>query len=169
MKTAFSTNGTSIQDPIEPALGRCKNFLVVESGSGAVHVVPNPGAASTGGAGVQAAETLIRLGIDRLVTGSVGPNARPLLEAAGMVVVTGQSGKIGDHLAAAKASPGAAAYRTTASAPRGENAPGASAGRKPAGYCFCQRCGYQTDEDSGLPCFKLKCPACGSSMERKFN
>ncbi len=169
MKTAFSTNGDSIQDSIEPAFGRCRNFLVVESGSGSVLAVPNPGAATAGGAGVQAAEALVRLGIDRLVTGSVGPNARPLLEAAGIAILTGQSGKISDHLAAAKENPGTAASRTTAFVPRDEEAPGAFAGRKPAGYCFCQRCGYQTDEDSGLPCFKLKCPTCGSSMERRFS
>lgn len=169
MKTAFSTNGDSIQDSIEPAFGRCRNFLVVESGSGSVQVVPNPGSASFGGAGVQAAEALIRMGIGKLVTGSVGPNAKPLLEAADMVVVTGQSGKISAHLTVARENPEAAASRTTASVPRGEKTPGAHAGRKPAGYCFCQHCGYQTDEDSGLPCFKLKCPACGSIMERRFN
>lgn len=169
MKTAFSTNGTSIQDYIEPALGRCKNFLVVESGSGAVRVVPNPGAASAGGAGVQAAETLIRLGIDKLVTGSVGPNARPLLEAAGMVIVTGQSGKISAHLPAAGGLPETDDPRATVSMRSGEKTLGTNAGRKPAGYCFCRHCGHQTDDDSGLPCFKLKCPACGFSMERRFN
>lgn len=169
MKTAFSTNGDSIQDSIEPAFGRCRNFLVVESGSGSVQVVPNPGAASAGGAGVQAAEALVRLGIGKLVTGSVGSNARPLLEAAGINIFTGQSGNISDHLAVARGNPEASASRTTASLPRDEKAPGAHAGRKPAGYCFCQHCGYQTDEDSGLPCFKLKCPTCGSSMERRFS
>ena len=169
MKTAFSTNGTSIQDHIEPALGRCKNFLVVESGNGAVRVVPNPGAASAGGAGVQAAETLIRLGIDKLVTGSVGPNARPLLEAAGMVVVTGQSGQISAHLPAVGGRPETGDSRTTVSMRSSKKVLGTDTGRKPAGYCFCQHCGYQTDDDSGLPCFKLKCPACGATMERRFN
>jgi predicted Fe-Mo cluster-binding NifX family protein len=169
LKTAFSTNGYGIQDSIEPAFGRCKNFLVVESGGRSIQVVPNPGAASSGGAGVQAAETLIRLGIDKLVTGSVGPNARPLLEAAGIAIFTGQSGKISDQLPAASGNPEVATSPTTASLPRDEKAPGAYAGRKPAGYCLCQRCGYQTDDDSGLPCFKLKCPACGSTMERRFN
>jgi predicted Fe-Mo cluster-binding NifX family protein len=142
LKTAFSTNGYSIQDLIEPAFGRCKNFLVVDSGSRAVQVVPNPGAASAGGAGVQAAETLIRLGIDKLVAGSGGPTARPILKAAD---------------------------RTPAPMASNQKATGTQAVRNPAGYCFCQHCGHQTDDDSGLPCFKLKCPACGSGMERRFN
>lgn len=161
MKTAFSTNGRRIQDSIEPAFGRCKNFLVVDSGSGAVQVVPNPGAASPGGAGVQAADALVRLGVDRLVTGSVGLNAKPLLEAAGIVVVTGQSGRIDAHLPAAGGGPATAAPPPTA--------PAAQTGRHPAGYCFCRQCGYRTDDDSGLPCFKLRCAACGSAMERKYD
>jgi len=169
LKTAFSTNGHRIQDSIEPAFGRCKNFLVVDSGSGAVQVVPNPGAATAGGAGVQAAETLARLGIDKLVTGSVGPNARPLLEAAGIVIVTGRSGIISEHLDAAGGRPPAAADQTPAPIAPNQKGTGAQSGRNPAGYCFCRHCGHQTDDDSGLPCFKLKCPACGSSMERRFS
>jgi predicted Fe-Mo cluster-binding NifX family protein len=39
-KTAFSTNGNSIEERIEPAFGRCKNFLIVDSESGDVMVVP---------------------------------------------------------------------------------------------------------------------------------
>lgn len=169
MKTAFSTNGYGIQDSIEPAFGRCKNFLVVESGSGAVQVVPNPGAASSGGAGVQAAEALIRLGINKLVTGSVGTNAWPLLEAAGIAIVTGQSGKISEHFDAAGGRPPAAADRTPTPMAPNQRGTGAQAARNPAGYCFCRHCGHQTGDDSGLPCFKLKCPTCGSSMERRFS
>lgn len=169
MKTAFSTNGDSIQDSIEPAFGRCKNFLIVDSGSGAIQVVPNPGVATAGGAGVQAAETLARLGIDKLLTGSVGPNARPLLESAGIVIVTGQSGKISDHLDAAEGRPPAASDRTPAPLAPNQKGTGAQADRNPAGYCFCRHCGHQTDDDSGLPCFKLKCPACGLAMERRYN
>jgi hypothetical protein len=143
--------------------------LIVDSDSLVLNVVPNPGAVSGGGAGVQAAETLVRLGIDKLVTGSIGPNARPLLEAAGIAIVTGRSGSISDHIAGGAGKPEAAGPRTAAPRPRNGKASGAYAGRNPAGHCFCQHCGLRTDDDAGLPCFKLKCPACGSTMERRFN
>jgi predicted Fe-Mo cluster-binding NifX family protein len=94
LKIAFTTNGNSIEDSIAPTFGRCLNFLIVDSDSGDILVVPNPGAISAGGAGVQAAEMLAGCGIGRLVTGIIGFNARPLLEAAGISIVTGQSGKI---------------------------------------------------------------------------
>jgi len=169
LKIAFTTNGNTIEDSIEPTFGRCLNFLIVDSDGGDVLVVPNPGAASTGGAGVKAAETLTGRGIGKLITGSIGFNSRPLLEAAGISIVTGKSGKIHAHLAASGGQPKEAAPRPEAAKPQVSTAPDAARGRKPAGYCFCQHCGYQTDDDSGAPCFKLKCPNCASTMERKFN
>jgi hypothetical protein len=90
------------------------------------------------------------------------------LEAAGISIVTGKSGKIRAHLAATGGQPEEAVPRPAAAMPWVPTAPGAASGRKPAGYCFCGRCGYQTDDDSGAPCFKLKCPNCASTMERKF-
>ena len=168
MKIAFTTNGNNIEDSIEPAFGRCLNFLIIDPDSGDVLVVPNPGAASAGGAGVRAAETLAGRGIVKLITGSIGFNSRPVLEAAGITIVTGKSGKIRAHLAASGNQPQEAQLRPADSMPRSEKAPDANSGRKPTGYCFCQQCGYQTDDDSGGPCFKLKCPNCASTMERKF-
>jgi predicted Fe-Mo cluster-binding NifX family protein len=168
MRIAFSTNGDSIEDGIEPAFGRCRNFVIVDSDSGAVSGVPNPGADPAGGAGITAARKLASLGVDRLVTGSVGPRARPLLETAGVSIVTG-SGAIRAHLA-----PSAIPERTTqcaaptaASPSRAETTPDAGSGRRLAGSCYCEPCGYETDDDSGVPCFKLRCPRCGSSLERR--
>ena len=43
MKLAFTTNGNAAEDPIEPTFGRCRNFLVMDTGTGEVTVVPNPG------------------------------------------------------------------------------------------------------------------------------
>jgi predicted Fe-Mo cluster-binding NifX family protein len=168
LKIAFTTNGNSIEDSIAPTFGRCLNFLIVDSDSGYILVVPNPGAISAGGAGVQAAEMLAGHGIGRLVTGSIGFNSRPLLEAAGISIVTGQSGKIRAHLVASGNQPEEAQPRPAATTARSETLD-ANSGRKPTGYCFCEHCGYQTDDDSGVPCFKLKCPTCTSTMERKFN
>ncbi|MFO7707427.1 MAG: NifB/NifX family molybdenum-iron cluster-binding protein [Desulfobacterales bacterium] len=169
MKIAFTTNGNIIEDSIEPAFGRCRNFIIVDSDSGDVAVVPNPGAGLAGGAGVKAAETLAGLGIDNLITGSLGPNAGPLLQAAGIAVVTGQSGKISAHLAAPHGGPGTPQPRPDKFGTGSVTTSGAARGRSPAGFCFCQNCGYRTDDDSGAPCFKLKCPACATPMERRYD
>jgi hypothetical protein len=132
-------------------------------------VVPNPGFSSPGGAGVRAAQALIGLDVDKLVTGSVGINARPLLDDAGISVVTGESGRISAHLADPLLSSEKVQPISPACWPQTEPSRSSPRERKPTGYCFCERCGYRTDDDAGFPCFKLKCSDCGSILERKFN
>lgn len=163
MKIAFSTQGSSLEDPIEPALGRCRNFLIVDLASGTFRVEPNPGAKASGGAGVRAAEALVAAGVDRVMTGSAGPNAKAVLEAAGIAIEEGRRGAIRDHLSAFPAHGVPAAEKADSSPP-----PSFPSRRNPTGWCFCERCGYRSEEDQGLPCFKLRCPGCGSTLERRF-
>lgn len=33
-----------------------------------------------------------------------------------------------------------------------------------AKYCKCLECGYKMEHDRNIPCQKIKCPKCGSSM-----
>lgn len=39
----------------------------------------------------------------------------------------------------------------------------------PGGKCVCTNpnCDYQTQHRRGLPCYKIKCPECGSPLTRK--
>lgn len=168
MKTAFTTNGDNIDAGIEPAFGRCRNFLIVDSDSGRTVVVPNPGAARAGGAGVKAAETLAGLGIDTLITGSLGSNAGPLLRAAGISVLTGQSGSIRAHLPPLRGELEKEPLGPASGGPNSVKPQPAVSRRNPAGFCFCVHCDYRADDDTGLPCFKFKCPRCGCTMERRF-
>jgi len=36
----------------------------------------------------------------------------------------------------------------------------------PGGYCVCPKCGYKTTHATGTPCYRQKCPKCGSQMTR---
>ena len=49
-----------------------------------------------GGAGISTAQLLIGKGIEAIVTGNCGPNAFEVLKAAGIMVITGVSGKVSD-------------------------------------------------------------------------
>ena len=37
----------------------------------------------------------------------------------------------------------------------------------PSGECFCINCGTTVPHKAGIPCYKMKCPKCGSFMTRR--
>jgi predicted Fe-Mo cluster-binding NifX family protein len=56
--------------------------------------IPNLAEGSSGGAGIQAAQTIANMGAKVLITGNVGPNAFRALSASGIVIMTDASGTI---------------------------------------------------------------------------
>jgi len=56
--------------------------------------IHNMAAGATGGAGIQAAQTIANKGVKLLITGNVGPNAFGALSAAGIEIVTGTAGTV---------------------------------------------------------------------------
>jgi len=162
MRIAFSTNGRDLDSRIDPAFGRCKFFIVVEPVTFSYDVVENPGAEMGSGAGIKAAELLANMSVDKVVTGSVGPNARPILASARITIISNASGKIRDVL-------GEMAGPTEINSNEPDSIPVSLRKRKPEGFCYCPKCKYTTENDLGGPCFNLKCPQCGIIMERKYS
>ncbi len=56
--------------------------------------ISNEAAMASGGAGIRAAQTVSSTGAEVVITGSVGPNAYPALESAGIEIMTGASGSV---------------------------------------------------------------------------
>ena len=44
---------------------------------------------------------------------------------------------------------------------------GFGAGMPPTS-CICPKCGMKVPHQPAVPCFKMKCPRCGSFVTRKF-
>ena len=40
-------------------------------------------------------------------------------------------------------------------------------GEGPGGTCVCPKCGYTIKHGLGAACYRLKCPKCGTMLERK--
>jgi len=81
---------------LDPRFGRCHYFLVVDTESMTVKSLSNESVMASGGAGIQAAQTVANTGAKVIITGNVGPNAFQTLSAAGIKVYMGPSGKVKD-------------------------------------------------------------------------
>lgn len=84
---AFTTAGQGLTAALDPRFGRAANFLIYNTEQKSTLIIENgQGRSAAQGAGIQAAETLVRAGIDTLVTGHCGPKAFRVLDAAGVKV-----------------------------------------------------------------------------------
>lgn len=95
MIIAVSASGPTLDAQVDPRFGRAAFFVVVDTASGEFQAYPNTqnyGAAQ--GAGIQAAETVSRLGASVVITGNCGPKAFKTLGAAGITVVTDAEGTV---------------------------------------------------------------------------
>jgi predicted Fe-Mo cluster-binding NifX family protein len=87
MKIVVTSQGDTLADPVDPRFGRAMRFLVFDTETSNLQVVNNVTSLSAAqGAGIQAAETLSRLGVQAVITGHCGPKAFRVLSAAGIKV-----------------------------------------------------------------------------------
>jgi len=98
MKIGITSTGENLDADVDQRFGRCKYFLIVDAESMEFEVLSNENAMASGGAGIQAAQTIANKNIDAVVTGNVGPNAFQTLSAAGIKVFTGASGTIKESI-----------------------------------------------------------------------
>jgi predicted Fe-Mo cluster-binding NifX family protein len=96
MKIAISATGSTLDAEVDPRFGRCQYFILADPETMEFEAVDNAGAASSGGAGISAAQMIAGKGIEAVITGNCGPNAYQVLSPAGIKVITGVSGKIKD-------------------------------------------------------------------------
>jgi predicted Fe-Mo cluster-binding NifX family protein len=99
MKICVSAVANSLDAQVDPRFGRCPYFVIVDSETMQFEAVPNMASGATGGAGIQAAQTIANEGVKVVITGNVGPNAFQALSAAGIKIVTGAFGTVRESVA----------------------------------------------------------------------
>ncbi len=103
MKVVVSSSGETLEDPVDLRFGRAKYFLSVDTDTGDVQVVNNTqNVEAMQGAGIQAAQTVASQSPEYLITGHCGPKAFSVLRAAGIQIVVGFEGSVGEAVEALK-------------------------------------------------------------------
>ncbi|MBT3377851.1 MAG: dinitrogenase iron-molybdenum cofactor biosynthesis protein [Lentisphaerae bacterium] len=96
MKIAVTSRGDDLTAQVDPRFGRCAKFALIDTESMALEVIDNTNVSAAGGAGIQAAQAISDHSVTAVLTGNCGPNAFRALAAAGIEVITGMSGTVGD-------------------------------------------------------------------------
>lgn len=89
MKIAVSAMGNSMDSRMDQRFGRAANFIIVETRTMEHEAFDNVGAASSGGAGISAAQMVVEKDVQAIITGNVGPNAMNVLKAANIEIYKG--------------------------------------------------------------------------------
>ncbi len=84
MRVMIPASGTDLDSSSSPVFGRCQTFIFIDPETLDFEVLPNPALNASGGAGVQAAQTVLRHGVGAVIAPSLGPNAFRVIQAAGI-------------------------------------------------------------------------------------
>ena len=101
MKIAITAGGSTLDSPVDQRFGRAPRFILFDTETRTHEPIDNTQALdSAQGAGIQAAETVVRAGAEYLITGHCGPKAFRALSAAGVRICTGAAGSVAEAIAA---------------------------------------------------------------------
>jgi predicted Fe-Mo cluster-binding NifX family protein len=104
MKIAITATGSELTSALDPRFGRAQYFMVVDTDTNASMAHDNAQNLNAAqGAGIQAGETVARLGAEAVITGNVGPKAFRILNAAGIKVYLAGEGTVSDAVRRFKA------------------------------------------------------------------
>ncbi len=84
MKIAITAEGETLDSPVDPRFGRCSFFLIYDSTKETVQAVPNAAVEQMHGAGINAGQKILDLGVEVVLTGNLGPNAFNVLMEGGI-------------------------------------------------------------------------------------
>jgi predicted Fe-Mo cluster-binding NifX family protein len=99
MKVVITAVEPDLDSPVDPRFGRCGYFLLFDTESDQFTSHDNaPNLNAPQGAGIQAAEAVVRLGAEAVLTGNVGPKAFATLRAGNLQVYPGLTGSVREAL-----------------------------------------------------------------------
>jgi len=103
MRIAISSQGKDLSSKVDRRFGRTSYFRIFDTDDESFEVVNNDQNVNAAqGAGVQAAENIVRKNVDIVVAGNFGPKAFQVLEAAGIKAALWANGTVSEAIKLAR-------------------------------------------------------------------
>jgi len=80
MKIVITAAGNQLSAAFDKRFGRGAWFCVYDDKSGQAEFIQNPGKDANNGAGTKAAEKMVAMSVDKVISGDFGPKAKDMLE-----------------------------------------------------------------------------------------
>ena len=98
MILAIPADDKTVETTVCQSFGRTPYFLIYDTGSGKSTFIDNSAAASQGGAGIKAAQTIVDYKADVLLTPRCGANAAEVIKAANIKIYKTSTDSIKDNI-----------------------------------------------------------------------
>jgi predicted Fe-Mo cluster-binding NifX family protein len=98
MKIAIPVDEKTMESRVCASFGRAPYFLIYDTEAKESRFIDNSAAASTGGAGIKAAQTIVDSEAEFLLTPRCGQNAADVLQAADIKIYKSTSGSVKDNV-----------------------------------------------------------------------
>ncbi len=102
MRVCVSSTGPNAAAKVDSRFGRAPYLVFFDTEEQTYDFMENPGLGSAHGAGIAAAQEVVNQKAEVLVTGNLGPNAKAVLDAAGIAVYQTDGRTVSDELTAYK-------------------------------------------------------------------
>jgi len=89
MKIAIPLTEKSETGQMSDRFGRSTYYLIYDSETSEIEIIDNPAVQARGGAGIQAVQFLVSLGVNAVIAPEVGPNAFKVLRGSNTKIYKG--------------------------------------------------------------------------------
>ena len=89
MKICISATGDNLDASLDPRFGRALYFLIIDNKGKLIKAIKNTGIQAMRGAGITAAQIIVKEKVNVVITGNIGPNAAMVLGNSGVRVFLG--------------------------------------------------------------------------------
>lgn len=98
LRICITAEGPDLKSPVGKDLGHSPYFLVIDPETLEFEVYENEAAGWDMGAGMKAADIIIGLGVDAVITGGIGFHGYDKLTGAGIMVISDEEGPVLDAI-----------------------------------------------------------------------